>query len=242
MTVSLTEDRPDTTNRTDPRHDGLERAWHSCADLYSEAVRQQIKHAEADFDRELLFCLLGGFGISYEHCRSATNAVLELRPFSVHWEGPTLQSTIASLLASERFEPRRIDGSFRKYRFPNKKALTIVAARRWLQKNRPVEKRLEEMASDSERRRFLCECPGLGPKTASWLLRNLGAESLAIIDVHVLRALIAQKRIHANVRMPKDYELAEQAFLDWCRQLNASPPAFDLFIWDWQRGAFGKQS
>ncbi|MDO8473501.1 MAG: hypothetical protein Q7T05_06765 [Dehalococcoidia bacterium] len=36
--------------------------------------------------------------------------------------------------------------------------------------------------------------------------------------------------------MPRDYEAVEDAFLKWCLELTAPPPAFDLFLWEWQRG------
>jgi hypothetical protein len=36
--------------------------------------------------------------------------------------------------------------------------------------------------------------------------------------------------------MPRDYEAVEQAFLMWCHELDAAPAAFDLFVWEWQRG------
>ena len=78
----------------------------------------------------------------------------------------------------------------------------------------------------------------MGFKSASWLLRNIGLGSeLAIIDVHVLRALLNAKRIPDDAQVPKDYELAEEAFLAWCDELNAPSEAFDLFVWHWQRGS-----
>ena len=59
------------------------------------------------------------------------------------------------------------------------------------------------------RRELLCGCPGFGYKTASWLLRNLGlGRGLAIIDVHVLRALADERRL-VDVRLPRDYARVE---------------------------------
>lgn len=40
-----------------------------------------------------------------------------------------------------------------------------------------------------------------------------------------------------RLRLPRDYGAAERAFLDWCRDLGALPAAFDLFVWEWQRGS-----
>jgi thermostable 8-oxoguanine DNA glycosylase len=67
-------------------------------------------------------------------------------------------------------------------------------------------------------------------------LRNIGlGDDLAIVDVHLLRALRSAGRV-PDVKLPRDYELAESAFLDWCSDLDAPPPAFDFFVWAWQRG------
>jgi thermostable 8-oxoguanine DNA glycosylase len=141
------------------------------------------------------------------------------------------------MLREARFDPRRADGRQRRYRFPNRKAALISAARRWVLGNSPLLERLESIPSDRERREFMCGCPGMGPKTASWFLRNLGlGRDLAIIDVHVMRVLLSSGRLN-YAQAPYTYEIAEQAFLDWCRELGAAPPAFDLFVWEWERGS-----
>ena len=94
-----------------------------------------------------------------------------------------------------------------------------------------------QLGSAKDRRRLLSECPGVGFKTASWVLRNLGlGDELAIIDIHVLRALVGAKRIPDGIQIPKDYEMAEEAFIAWCDELDAPSAAFDLFVWHWQRG------
>jgi len=101
---------------------------------------------------------------------------------------------------------------------------------------------LQELGSEGKRRQLLCDCPGVGPKTASWLLRNLGlAFGLAVLDVHVMRALQMAGRITSE-RLPRDYDLVEAQFLLWCDELGASPAAFDLFVWEWQRGSLTSPS
>jgi len=94
---------------------------------------------------------------------------------------------------------------------------------------------LAAINDEGGRRKRLCECPGVGLKTASWLLRNIGlAAQLAVIDVHVLRALVDAGRV-SGARLPRDYVVVERQFLDWCDELGASPAAFDLLLWEWQR-------
>ena len=216
----------------------LEEAWETCRDLYEGLASQSAATANA-IHEELLFCLLGGFGVSYELNRSAAEAIAELDPFCVALDDATLRCVLESRLSKPRFEPRRSDGSLRRYRFPARKAKLIVDARRWLRSHVSLSESLEAMQCERDRRAFLCTCPGVGPKTASWLLRNVGlATELAILDVHLLRALTNSGRIRSAVRLPRDYEEVEQAFLGWCDELNADPAAFDLFVWEWQRGSF----
>ena len=215
----------------------VERAWRIVDDLYLRAVQPPTSMGSMEIESELLFCLMGGFGITYEHGRSAAEVVWQLRPFSKGWENHDLFEAISEALKQPQFEPAKTDGTLRRYRFPLQKATIIVKARNWLHFNNPVHKRLLEMSDAMERRRFLRGCPGIGPKTASWLLRNLGmGTELATIDVHVVRALVEAGRIPDNIRIPRDYELVEEAFLEWCHELDASPAAFDLFVWHWQRG------
>ena len=215
----------------------VECAWGIVDDLYLEAIKPPATVGRIEVENELLFCLMGGFGITYEHGRSATEVIGQLRPFSEEWEDVDLLKAISDALMQPQFGPAKADGTPRRYRFPFQKASTIVKARNWLHYNGPIYQRLLELESDRERRGFLDDCPGIGLKTASWLLRNLGmGEGLATIDVHVFRALAEAARIPSNAQMPRDYELVEEAFLEWCNELHASPAAFDLFIWHWQRG------
>ena len=215
----------------------IEGAWLVVSDLYCLAACQSESVRLHGIEDELLFCLLGGFGITFEHGQSAYVTIRQLRPFSGDWKDEQLFETILAALMRPQFEPRRRDGSLRRYRFPKQKASVIVKARQWVRGQDPIDERLLQLGSPKDRRRFLTKCPGMGFKSASWLLRNLGlGGELAIIDVHVLRALLDAKRIPDDIRIPRDYEMAEEAFLAWCDELDAPSEAFDLFVWHWQRG------
>ena len=112
-----------------------------------------------------------------------------------------------------------------------------MKARRWVRSHKPLDECLLYWDDSKDRRKILLGCPGLGLKSASWLLRNLGmGDGLAILDVHLVRALQDAKRIADEIRLPRDYYAVEDAFLDWCHELDAPSDAFDLFIWEWQRG------
>lgn len=235
--AALAADQP-VQDSLQPGALSIEDAWAICADLFCDVTRASTDQSLELVEQELLFCLLGGFGVTYELCHSAACLVAELEPFSDRWSDEGLRTALVAVLESPKFEPRRRDGSLRRYRFPRRKAALIVEARGWLLRHSPLSERLRSIRGSQGRRELLCECSGIGPKSASWILRNVGwGDDLAILDIHVLRALADAGRI-GEVQMPRDYELAEVAFLDWCRELDAPPAAFDLFVWEWQRGSF----
>jgi thermostable 8-oxoguanine DNA glycosylase len=215
---------------------GWESLWPAFQQAYDELVAPRAVAEEQELRRELLFCLLGGHGITFELNRSALSAVEELDVFAPS-AGPTLHDDIVALLEEPRFEPRRIDGSGRRYRFPRRKAALICAARDWVLMAGSLSDQLDSRASERDRRSWLVGCPGLGAKSASWLLRNTGwASQLAILDVHVLRAMTSAGVIK-DARLPDEYEEIERRFLEWCQRIGAAPGVFDLFLWEWQRGS-----
>ena len=214
----------------------LECDWNVCSDIYEQMANVRLSGPRTKFESEIIFCLLGGHGVRFELCASAAKIVSDLDPFSEHWVDGHLYEELISVLELPQFEPPRENGSLRKYRFPTRKARILVEARRWIHLNAPIEVRLEELGETNARREFLCDCPGIGPKTASWVLRNMGyGANLAILDIHVIRAMQDAGRVN-NLKLPDDYAIAEIEFLRWCDELDATPEAFDLFVWDWQRG------
>ena len=211
--------------------------WRAAEGFYRQAFAPSKFVCHEGIEDELLFCLLGGYGIAEEHGRSAWQKVRRLGPFSEDWRDDDLFASIMATLELSQFEPRRADGSLRRYRFPKRKAAIIVGARKWVRSHQPLAEYLLYWDDPKDRRKLLLGCPGLGLKSASWLLRNLGmGDGLAILDVHLVRALQGAQRIADEVRLPRDYYAVEEAFLDWCHELDAPSDAFDLFIWEWQRG------
>jgi thermostable 8-oxoguanine DNA glycosylase len=161
----------------------LEESWRTCADLFTSWARAQ-QPCEASLTRELLFCLLGGFGVSYEQNRSAAAVLETFSPFDSTLSDTQLRRALTAELTRPQFEPRRSDGNLRRYRYPVRKAELIVEARGWLRERADLLARLTELPDGAARREVLCGCPGVGPKTASWLLRNIGlGADVAIVDV-----------------------------------------------------------
>ncbi len=70
---------------------------------------------------------------------------------------------------------------------------------------------------------------GLGMKTASHLLRNLGATNLAIIDIHVLKYLNV---LHKDRTMDQwKYGDLEEKFRKKAKQENLSIAELDIIVW-----------
>ena len=105
-------------NRTYTIDASIDDAWRIVGDLYCDAIHSWRFPVPSELEGELLFCLLGGFGVTYEHGRSATAIISSLDPFSDDWRDDELFDALALALMQPQFEPRRQDGSLRRYRFP----------------------------------------------------------------------------------------------------------------------------
>lgn len=210
-----------------------EHAWALAAERYP-APAAIGPASETELRAELLFCLLGGHAVSYEHNLSAADRLWSLGVLRGEHPEPT-RAVIERELRRPQFDPPRRDGTPRRYRFPARKASLLAGAQLWLQQLGSFEGALAEIPDEQGRREFLCECPGVGAKSASWLLRNTGyAERLAVLDVHVVRAMQACGRL-GSTKLPRDYEDAEAAYLRWCAEFDFDPARFDLLVWDFSR-------
>jgi N-glycosylase/DNA lyase len=194
---------------------------------------------EAALRHELIFCLLGGHGVTFELALSATDVILRLSPFDNSRTSGQVRVTVRRELCKPQFEPRRADGALRRYRFPDRKARLIADAVHWVAEQGGLRRGLAARTCERDRRSWLCRCPGIGLKTASWLLRNCGwAERLAILDIHLIRALV-EANVVAEPRLPRDYERTETAYLAFADSLGACPSELDLFLWEVQRARSG---
>jgi len=112
------------------------------------------------------------------------------------------------------------------YRFPRQRAQRLVEALRALQAQPPPT--LDSRAF----RDSLMAIKGIGPKTASWIARNhLGAKSVAILDVHVIRAGRIIGLFGKNERLPRDYHRMEERFLEFAQAIGACPAILDAVMW-----------
>lgn len=176
----------------------------------------------ANLLEETAACVLGGFGLRAEHGLMAFDAIRSADLLTMG------QVTPASKFLYVLQRPFSDSGA--RYRFPNQKAkrlenVTVAFARH------------EPSATDPQLlRRWLLEIEGIGPKTASWIVRNhTGSGNVAIIDVHLQRAGVRAGFFMPEWSLPRDYGLFERAFLSFCDELGADGSRLDALIWEQER-------
>src|SRR2546430_2041306 len=128
----------------------LEAAWQVCADLFC-AVQTHPTLAQRDLEHELLFCLLGGHGVTFEHALSASASLMQLGPFTSRLEDDALLEQLRAELDKSQFEPPKQNGTLRRYRYPTRKADLIVRARSWLRSHPNLFDELFQLRSERDR-------------------------------------------------------------------------------------------
>lgn len=174
---------------------------------------------------EIGFCLLGGYSVTFEANLAAFNWLRQHQIFDLHAEAP--ENWILELL----LKPLDVQGRLRRYRFPNQRARRIAAMRRRMAETSP------EVTSPRALRDHLMTFEGIGPKTASWIVRNhLDSDEVAIIDVHVLRACRHMSLFPDEISLPRDYEALEERFLDFAKAIKVRSSLLDAVMWAETRG------
>lgn len=171
---------------------------------------------------EVCFCLLGGYGVTAEMNHAAYRAVSEAGLIRTeHIPDPAEIETNLRAPLAVRGHRRPIH-----YRFPSQRAQRLSVALALLgSRSLP--------STPVELRDALLEFPGIGHKTASWIVRNhTGSDDIAIIDVHLRRAGLAAGFFRPEWRLPQDYAIFEAAFLAYAGAGNVSAASLDLCIWD----------
>lgn len=168
---------------------------------------------------ELLACMLGGYGIPAEVGLAAYD---RLRPFAINPSGPLCNE---AFVHDALMQPLRVRGREVRYRFVNQKARLLSAAFRCFD---PAAASLP----DRRLRDRLQELPGVGPKTASWVVRNLrGSDEVAILDVHLLRAGRMLGIFETALTVERHYPCLENAFLHFATAIGARPSILDSVMW-----------
>lgn len=198
----------------------------------SQATQVSFSHDFSygkSLSEEVVYCLLGGHGIPAEIGNAAFKSIKEsglicLNPI------PT-EEEIESVLRLPIWVPSKKYPIF--YRFPKQKSRRIHAALQELKLDEPPKHPLAL-------RKWLLNIPGIGLKTASWIVRNhLNSDLVAIIDIHIQRAGIAAGFFKKTWSLPKDYELFEKSFLAYAKIGGVPATVLDACIWD-QMHHFGR--
>ena len=173
---------------------------------------------------QILFCLLGGHGITYEMNDAAFAHLSQAAVFGSVTPSP---EEIEQLLR----QPLQVNGRSARYRFPHVKAQTLCAAHERFHRSRPpLEAR--------ELRNWLLAFKGIGPKTASWIVRNhLGSDEVAILDIHVIRAGRLIGLFGGKENVQRHYQAMEDKFLLFARRIGVPASCLDIIMWRQMRNA-----
>jgi N-glycosylase/DNA lyase len=168
---------------------------------------------------EVLACLLGGHGMP----ASVALAAFERLRTELDLSRPVDEDVVERLLLM----PLTIPGTAgpRRYRFPRQRAARITTAVNRLVADIPPTEPLIL-------REWLLDLPGIGPKTASWIVRNhTGSDAVAIIDIHIRRAGLAAGFFRDHWKLPRDYRLFEEVFLAVAHRGEVPASHLDAYMW-----------
>lgn len=171
----------------------------------------------------LVFCLLGGYGITAE-LASAYFALLKERQLVTVSE-PVAAANIEVALR----EAVTLNGRSIHYRFPTQRSGRIASALSSLRASTPP-------SAPTELRSWLMTLKGIGPKTASWIVRDVTRSSdIAVIDIHLIDACRAAGVFRPEWDVRRDYLRMEAAFLALARFGDVDACELDVCIWDQTR-------
>ena len=171
---------------------------------------------------EVAACLLGGHGMKAEIGVTAFKRLQDRELLT----GMSDEAEIEQALK----EPFVLGRRSVKYRFPHTKAGFVAAAMRRLNNEQAPT------TSGRELRNWLLSFRGIGPKTASWIARNtLGADDIAILDIHILRAGLLMGLFSPKQSVQRDYFNMEALLIDFAEIVGVKLSRFDSMIWCYMR-------
>ncbi|MFF2089896.1 hypothetical protein [Paenibacillus sp. NPDC058174] len=217
-------------------------------EVYGSSIEQEYvlfyKSKEQVLD-EFFFVLLGGFGISYELNLSGLQILKDQNLFKKDYykckdKLLIIEEKIREQFSKKQFVGANLNGHLRKYRYLDTKPKIISNGGYWLWEK--CEWELYDKLHDlnaSASRLWLCNCPGIGMKSASWLLRNTGFnEDCAVFDVHILRFLSYLGFHVPNQLTEKVYLSLEDALRRVCNNVGVTLGKMDYLLWLLSRNGF----
>lgn len=172
---------------------------------------------------ELIACLLGGYGIPAEIGIAAYERI------KTECDGRY------DVLADEDFvldllsRPLEVRGRKMRYRFARQKAHYLSSSFQALPE-------IDQHLPDRPLRDQIMTLKGIGPKTASWVVRNWrDSDQVAILDIHIIRACEHLGLFEPGWRVERHYRAMEQVFLDFADVIGARPSLLDSVMWNVMR-------
>lgn len=174
-------------------------------------------------EEELLACMLGGHGIPAEVGLAAYRLIrseMHACP-GVLSDGERLLSLLS--------RPLSLDGRPVRYRFARQKAAYVSTAFRELP-------RVDPGLADRPLRDRLTQLRGVGPKTASWVVRNLRrSDEVAILDIHLVRAGRLLGIFEPSHTVERHYWILEADYLRFAQAIGMPASILDSVMWNTMR-------
>lgn len=192
--------------------------WASQAWMWGEEYPDHYRLGRT-LREEVLACLLGGYGIPAEVGLAAYE-----RLSAIDRDEP--DRLVCSARATELLsEPLNVGGRQIRYRFAAQKGRYVSAALSGLAA-------IDGDADDLTLRDALTTLPGIGPKTASWIVRNWrGSDEVSILDVHIIRAARMLHLFDPGWRVERHYGLMEEAYLGFASAIRSRASILDSVMW-----------
>lgn len=188
--------------------------------VWMDAAESEIDSGLGNtLEEEVVACLLGGHGAPAEVGLAAYDRVRTY--IRANGSGMSLNDA-QHLLA----EPLNVRGRIVRYRFARQRAIYLHGCLTGLSK-------IDEMSlSDRDLRDRLCDLPGIGPKTASWVVRNWRrSDEVAILDVHIIRACCQIGIFPERANPATDYYGLERKYLEFSSALGVRASVLDSVMW-----------
>lgn len=190
--------------------------WEASAAAIAPAASHRLGETLAE---EVGACLLGGHGMPFWLGQAAFQ---HLKSAGIFDPGTVPDAEEIEVLLRQPLWTRN---SWRRYRFPRQRAIRLEQALKFVHQD-------VGRWTDHDLRNWLVGIPGIGPKTASWIIRNHRAsDQVAIIDIHILRAGVVAGVFDEGWRLPRDYDLYEAAFVGWATNASLATSHLDACIW-----------